>query len=139
MQLGYDLPKYGADGKFGSETEAAVLDFQKDQEIVQDGKYGSETHAALMDAVADDDEGKKDVPEADLAPDTPVPAGKRVLIISEGGKVNIRAGNGTQYARLSSVAPGTTFDLVSTAENGWHAVPFGNHVGWVSGTYAQLI
>ena len=38
LQLGYGLPKYGVDGAFGSETEAAVLDFQKDQEILQDGK-----------------------------------------------------------------------------------------------------
>ena len=139
LQLGYSLPKYGADGAFGSETEAAVLDFQKDQEILQDGKYGSETHAALMDAVADDDEGRKDAPETEPAPETPMPAGQRVMIVSEGGKVNIRAGNGTQYARLSSVAPGTTFEHIATAANGWHAVPFGNRVGWVSGSYAQLI
>ena len=138
LQLGYSLPKYGADGAFGSETEAAVLDFQKDQEILQDGKYGSETHAALMDAVADDDEGRKDTSETDPAPETPVSAGQRVVIVSEGGKVNIRAGNGTQYPRLSSVAPGTTFEHIATAANGWHAVPFGNRVGWVSGSYAQL-
>ena len=139
MQLGYSLPKYGADGAFGSETEAAVLDFQKDQEILQDGKYGSESHAALMDAVADDDEGRKDAPETEPAPETPVSSGQRVMIVSEGGKVNIRAGNGTQYARLSSVAPGTTFEHIATAANGWLAVPFGNRVGWVSGSYAQLI
>ena len=139
MQLGYDLPKYGADGKFGSETEAAVLDFQKDQEILQDGKYGSETHAALMDAVADDDEGNKDEPETDPIPETPRPAGMTVVIVSEGGKVNIRAGNGTQYARLSSVAPGTTFEHIATAANGWHAVPFGNHVGWVSGSFSRIV
>ena len=66
-------------------------------------------------------------------------AGQRVMIVSEGGKVNIRTGNGTQYARLSSVAPGTTFEHIATAANGWHAVPFGNRVGWVSGSYAQLI
>ena len=29
--------------------------------------------------------------------------------------------------------------LIATAANGWHAVPFGNRVGWVSGSYAQLI
>ena len=139
LQLGYSLPKYGADGAFGSETEAAVLDFQKDQEILQDGKYGSETHAALMDAVADDDEGRKDEPEIDPAPETPVSAGQRVVIVSEGGKVNIRAGNGTQYARLSSVAPGTTFEHIATAANGWHAVAFGNQVGWVSGSFSRIV
>ena len=138
LQLGYSLPKYGVDGVFGSETEAAILDFQKDQEILQDGKYGSETHAALMDAVADDDEGNKDEPETDPIPETPRPAGMTVVIVSEGGKVNIRAGNGTQYARLSSVAPGTTFEHIATAANGWLAVAVGNRVGWVSGSYAQF-
>ena len=139
LQLGYSLPKYGADGAFGSETEAAVLDLQKDQEILQDGKYGSETHAALMDAVADDDEGRKNAPETDPAPETPVSAGQRVVIVSEGGKVNIRTGNGTQYARLSSVAPGTTFENIATAANGWHAVPFGNRVGWVSDSFSRIV
>lgn len=72
-------------------------------------------------------------------PETPQLVGTTVVIVSEGGKVNIRAGNGTQYARLSSVAPGTTFEYIATAENGWYAVPFGNRVGWVSGSYAKLI
>ena len=139
MQLGYDLTKYGADGKYGPETEAAVLDFQKDQEILQDGTYGSETYAALMDAVADNDEGNRDEPETNPMPETHRPAGTMVLIFSEGGKVNIHAGNGTQYARLSSVAPGTTFEHIATAANGWHAVPFGNRVGWVSGSFSRIV
>ena len=92
-----------------------------------------------MDAVADDDEGRKDEPEIDPAPETPVSAGQRVVIVSEGGKVNIRAGNGTQYARLSSVAPDTTFEHIATAANGWHAVAFGNQVGWVSGSFSRIV
>ena len=58
LQLEYSLPKYGADGEFGSETETALKKFQKKAGIKQDGIYGSVTHQALMDAVADDDEGK---------------------------------------------------------------------------------
>ena len=30
MELGYDLPKYGADGDFGDETDSAVRAFQED-------------------------------------------------------------------------------------------------------------
>ena len=48
MQLGYDLPKYGADGKFGSETKRAVIGFQTDEGLKADGLYGNLTHAALM-------------------------------------------------------------------------------------------
>ena len=53
LQLEYNLPKYGTDGEFGSETEKALKKFQKKVGIKQDGIYGSETHTALMDAVAD--------------------------------------------------------------------------------------
>ena len=55
LQLGYDLSRYGADGEFGSETEAAVKAFQKEEGLEVDGKYGEKSHAALMDAVADED------------------------------------------------------------------------------------
>lgn len=141
LQLGYALPKYGADGEFGSETEKAVLTFQKEAELEPDGKYGDKTHAALMDAVADDDEGKQDEqqPVEPEKPEEPKPAGATVVIVSEGGKVNIRCGNGTEYSRLSSVAPGTTFDYVATAANGWHAVIVGSKVGWVSGKYSKVM
>ena len=141
LQLGYALPKYGADGEFGSETEKAVLAFQKEAELEQDGKYGDKTHAALMDAVADDDEGKQDEPQPATpeVPEKPKPAGMTVVIVSEGGKVNIRCGNGTAYSRLSSVAPGTTFAYVATAVNGWNAVIVGSKVGWVSGKYSKVM
>ena len=117
MQLGYALPKYGADSEFGTETEKALLAFQKKAGLEADGKYGEKTHAALMDAVADDD-GQPETPERP-APDEPAPVGTTVVIVSEGGKVNVRCGNGTEYERLSAVAPGSTFPLVATAQNGW--------------------
>ena len=145
MQLGYKLPKHGADAEFGDETEAAVLAFQEDEGLKQDGKYGDQTHAALMDAVADDDEGKKDEPAPEETPetpeteDTPKPVGTTVVITSEGGKVNIRVGHGTSYSRITSVAPGTTFEYVATAANGWYAVIVGAKVGWVSGNFSRII
>ena len=145
IQLGYDLSRHGADADFGSETEAAVLAFQKDAELEEDGKYGDKTHAALMDAVADDDEGKQDVPAEDppaqepAEEETPAPVGQTVVITSDGGKVNIRYGNGTGYSRISSVAPGTTLPYIAPAANGWHAVVIGSKVGWVSGSYSKVI
>ncbi len=178
LQLGYALPKYGTDSDFGAETEKAVKAFQKDAGLEEDGKYGDKTHAALMDAVADDDEGKADMPgestpstgegsatpEGDTgaekpdAPDAPAedktqkgeeeastqgelpkPVGTTVVIVSNGGKVNIRYGNGTEYSRISSVAPGATFAWIATAQNGWHAIVCGGKVGWVSGKYSRVI
>ncbi len=148
LQLGYQLPKYGADGDFGSETENAVKAFQKKIGVKVDGKYGDETHAALMDAVADDDEGNDTTVDQPDEPDTPttdttVPANpipvKTVLIkAGNGGKINIRVGNDTKYGRITTVASGTTLPYVATAENGWHAVLLSDRIGWVSGKYSQV-
>ena len=110
---------------------------EKKAGLEADGKYGDKTHAALMDAVADDD-GQPDTPEQPT-PDEPDPVGTTVVIVSEGGTVNVRCGNGTEYERLSAVAPSSTFPLVATAQNGWHAIVIGSRVGWVSGKLAKII
>ena len=141
MQLGYELPKYGADSDYGTETEAAVIAFQKAEGLEADGKYGALTHAALMDAVADDDEGKKEKDPEDSIEDavTPAPVGTTVVIVAQdGGKVNVRVGNDTSYKRITTVAAGTTFEYVATAANGWNAVIVAGQVGWVSGKYSKV-
>ena len=134
IDLGYTL-EHGADGSFGSETRAAVKAFQKDQRLTQDGKYGDKTHAALMDALADAEDGD----EAPSVEEQPAPAPERkVVLVSNNGKVNIRVGNGTNYSRITSAKAGTAFTHVATAENGWHAVVVGSRVGWVSGEFSQI-
>ena len=53
LKLGYKLPRYGADGDFGAETEKAVRDFQQDMvlwafpNMKVDGVVGKDTWAAL--------------------------------------------------------------------------------------------
>ena len=47
IQKGYDLGKWGADGDFGSQTEKAVKEFQKDHGLVSDGVVGTKTWEAL--------------------------------------------------------------------------------------------
>ncbi len=47
MELGYGLPRYGADGEYGSETAAAVKAFQADRRLAADGAAGEMTLAAL--------------------------------------------------------------------------------------------
>ena len=136
LQLGYALPKHGVDSEFGAETEKALLAFQKKAGLEADGKYGDKTHAALMDAVADDD-GQPDTPEQP-APNEPAPAGMTVVIVSEGGKVNVRCGNGITFSRITSVKNGTAFEWIATAQNGWHAIVVNGQVGWVSGQYSKI-
>ena len=139
LQLEYSLPKYGADGEFGSETETALKKFQKKAGIKQDGIYGSVTHQALMDAVADDDEGKADNEPETETPDEVKPAVKQVRIVCGSGSVNIRVGNDTKYGRITSVKNGATYEWVATAENGWHAIVVNAQIGWVSGKYSETI
>ena len=47
LDRGYRLPKYGADGDYGSETQAAVKAFQKDWGLKVDGIAGPETQKML--------------------------------------------------------------------------------------------
>ena len=46
--LGYRLPKYGVDGDFGSETEAAVMSFQRNNRLDPDGVVGPLTGAKIF-------------------------------------------------------------------------------------------
>ena len=126
LKLGYALPKYGVDGDYGAETVEAVKAFQKKNGPDADGIYGSNTHKSLTAAL----EALKE----------PKPALTTVVILStEDGSVNVRAGNGTQYAILRSAKAGDTFNYVATASNGWNAVEIGGQVGWVSGKYSKII
>ena len=47
MELGYGLPRYGADGEYGAETAAADKAFQADRKLAADGVAGEMTLAAL--------------------------------------------------------------------------------------------
>ena len=47
IQRGYEMPKYGADGKFGNETLTALKEFQRAEGLAPDGVCGDETWKAL--------------------------------------------------------------------------------------------
>lgn len=48
MAKNYDLPKHGADGEYGAETENALLLFQEDNNLKADAKCGQATWSALL-------------------------------------------------------------------------------------------
>lgn len=50
ISLGYKLPKYGADGHFGTETDVALRSFQEDNNLNPDGIVGPLTAAKLGSA-----------------------------------------------------------------------------------------
>lgn len=130
-QLGAGL---ALDGDFGSKTETAVKAFQKKAGLKQDGKYGDQTHTALMAAIADNDVEQRTEPD----PEPEQLSMMKVKIVCDNGTVNIRVGNGTDYARITAVPDGTAFEHVATAANGWHAVKVASQVGWVSGKYSEI-
>src|SRR5690606_23681105 len=47
MKLGEKLPRYGADGDFGSETKKALQAFQSENKLTVDGVYGPQTRAKM--------------------------------------------------------------------------------------------
>ncbi|MEN2399245.1 DUF4157 domain-containing protein [Flavobacterium sp. MC2016-06] len=61
LELGHPLPKFGADGDFGTETRNAVLDFQSQQQLnAIDGIVGPETIGELDNALVElKGDGKK--------------------------------------------------------------------------------
>lgn len=48
MAKGYELPRYGANGDFGEETENALLLYQEDMNLEPDAKCGPDTWSALL-------------------------------------------------------------------------------------------
>jgi len=56
MNLGYSLQRWGADSKFGDETEAAVRQFQRDYNLQVDGIAGPQTFGKIEALLAADSE-----------------------------------------------------------------------------------
>ena len=48
LAKGYEMPKFGADGEYGTETENALLLFQEDNDLKPDAKCGQATWSALL-------------------------------------------------------------------------------------------
>lgn len=120
MKLGYDLPKYGADGDFGSETERAVRRFQREHELPEDGVMDDEDYSALFAAL-------------DVV---------RYVEIT-GGSVNVRKGPGVTYADIGTVHKGDRLPYQGETQNtdgrDWYLVEYENQNAWVSSRYARLV
>ena len=125
-ELGYDLGKYGIDGDFGSDTQAAVMKFQQDTGLEANGVYDAETHEKLTG---------ESVKEAEKVEKIDGPTVE--IVTKNGGTVNVRVGNGTEYEIIKEVSTGEVLSYIATAGNGWNAVKVGTQVGWVSGEYSR--
>ncbi len=61
---------------------------------------------------------------------------KQVVVTAD--RVNIRLGNGKEFARIFLTNSGSSYDWIATAENGWHAIRLKDQVGWVSGEFSKV-
>ena len=121
MKLGYKLPKYGADGDFGSETEAAVKQFQKDYHLTVDGEFGTRCLSALT-----------------LALSAQKPAVKRYVKVT-GGAVYVRTAPNTNGRILGIVHTGDKLPYQGEdSKDGWHLVEYSGQNAWISGKYSSI-
>ncbi len=60
IALGIDLPKYGVDGDFGSETERGVKEFESIFELDEDGVFSGADAKVLLTALGNKDEPPKE-------------------------------------------------------------------------------
>ena len=130
LKLGYQLPRFGADADFGSETEAALKLFQQACGLDVTGVYGDADDKAMQTAL-----GASEAPEAPAKDPEHNPAdGSKVEIT--GGTVNVRSGPGKQYPILHTAKQGDTYPAINT--DGWMPVDMGSMVGWVSDAYSEV-
>lgn len=114
MQLGFRLPRYDADGDFGSETLAAVKAFQRRQGLDVDGQVGPKTRAALT---------------AQL---------KASTVIIVGGQCFVRTQPSTAGDILGVAARDSQWPYGGGQVNGWVSIQYKGQLAWVSGKYGQL-
>ena len=127
---GYKLPKHGADGDFGTETEVVVKAFQTDNGLTADSIVGNKTWAALLSADTDAE------PDSEQNTNEKQPTSTTVLI--KAGKWHVRSAAGKQHTSIGYTSGGEMFPYVSTASNGWLCIQFGDVKGWVSPVCAEI-
>lgn len=131
MLLEYDkksLPKYGADGEFGNETETAVKSFQKKKGLEATGVYDEKTKKALEEAVkAPVEEPKKTY---------------HIEIIN--GSVNIRNSYGVDGTKILGIGKvGETYKYLEKSHQigdiTWYNISYKDGTAWVSGRYSKVV
>ena len=147
------LPKCGADGDFGGETERAVKDFQNTHDLPVTGVYDEKTRRLLTGMYGEPATQQSERPEGAEAPahglsgaETRDPAqaegaGRSVEIT--GGTVNVRSAPGTKGKDIGDVHRGERYPYGGlTAEvdgRDWYLIDWHNTNGWVSGKFARLV
>lgn len=112
------LPKYGADGDFGTETEKALKAYQKAVALPVTGVYDEQTRLALSEAK---------------------PVTSRFVVVT-GNSVNVRTAPDAKNGRVIGVVykgDKLTYQGEDSAD-GWHLVEYNGQNAWISGKYSKL-
>ena len=124
------LPKWGADGDFGSETEAALKAFQEVAGLPVTGVYDETTRKALTDWKPQEE------------PEKPEPGtSERYVRIKE---IHVRSAPGDEFMSLGIVQPGYRLPYQGEThkdDNGvnWYLVEYDGQNGWVCGKYGEIV
>ncbi len=118
------LPKCGADGDFGGETERAVKDFQNTHDLPITGVYDKKTRELLTGMYGE----TKPAPVVEVV----------------GGTVNVRSAPGTSGTRILAVAhkgDRLPFQGETRQIDGrdWYLVEYENVNAWVSSRFAKVV
>lgn len=126
MKLGYALPKYGADGDYGAETEKAVKQFQLAYGLLDDGVMNVGTDYVTLFKALDGD--------------TPQDYGNVEIT---GGSVNIRSAPGYDSKVYGTAHKGDILPYQGVTQEAdgkpWYLVIWENQNAWVSSKYAKLV
>lgn len=117
LKAGEVLPKYGADGDFGSETLAAVKSFQKKNGLPETGEVDGATKGLLLGSIA--------------------PKKKVVQIV--GGNCNIRTGPSTMYPSVGVAHKLDQYEYGGETQNLWNSIIYKNEKRWVSYKYSKIL
>ncbi len=140
------LPRYGADGDFGGETEAALRAFQKAKGLTVTGVYEEATRKALTTTVdkpvAPADDGGTDESELSDAPVQPVPGTPAQYV--QVREIHVRSAPGDGYMSLGTVQPGYRLPYAGETHRDadgvpWHLVEYDGQNGWLCERDAEVI
>ena len=124
------LPKWGADGDFGSETEKAVRAFQEAAGLPVTGVYDETTRKALADWKPQEEPEK---PEPGIS--------EKYVEIKD---IHVRSAPGDEFMSLGTVQPGYRLPYAGETHNDangvpWYLVEYDGQNGWVSSAVGEVV